>query len=77
MILHHNFFNSKAWGLGYKELLDEKDPIDKLILELADKGELKVGTVEVKGEKWRFFKNIYLTFYLIKKNIHLKKFSNQ
>jgi hypothetical protein len=52
-----------VWGSDYKELLDEEDPIDKLILELAEKGELKVGTVEVKGERWRFFKK-YLPNFL-------------
>ena len=35
---------------GYKELLNKDDPIDKMILKLAKKGELNVGVVWVKGE---------------------------
>ena len=33
---------------NYKKLLNKDDPIDKLILELAKKGELNVGVVQVK-----------------------------
>ena len=63
MILEHNLVNSEELGSGYKEVLDEENPIDKLILELAEKGELKVGTVEVKEERWRFLKK-YLPNFL-------------
>ena len=62
MILEHNLVNNGEWGSGYEELLDEEDPIDKLILELAEKGELKVGTVEVKEERWRFLKKYLPNF---------------
>ena len=48
--------------LDYKKLMDEDDPIDKLILELAEKGELKVGIVEVKEERWHFLKKYMLNF---------------
>lgn len=61
-MLQHNLSNSEVWGSGYKELLDEENPIDKLILELAEKGELKVGTVEVKEERWRFLKKYFPNF---------------
>ncbi|UCF12946.1 MAG: hypothetical protein JSW06_01485 [Thermoplasmatales archaeon] len=61
--MHNILVKSEEWRLDYKELLDEEDPIDKLILELAEKGELKVGTVEVKEERWRFFKK-YLSNFL-------------
>lgn len=47
--------NSEVCELGYKKLLDEEDPIDKLILELAEKGELKVGIVDVSKDRWHFF----------------------
>ncbi|UCD13476.1 MAG: hypothetical protein JSW60_07955 [Thermoplasmatales archaeon] len=50
-------------ALDYKKLMDEDDPIDKLILELAEKGELKVGIVEVKEERWRFLKKYMHKFF--------------
>jgi len=62
VISQHNLSNSEEWGSCYKELLDEEDPIDKLILELAGKGELKVGTVEVREERWRFLKKYFPNF---------------
>ena len=34
----------------YKKLLNKKDPLDRLILNLAKQGELKVGVVWVKEE---------------------------
>jgi len=42
--------NDKFWESEYKKLLNKKDPLDKMILELAEKGELKVNAVGVKSE---------------------------
>ena len=62
-------YNNEVWGSGYKELLDKEDPIDKLILELAGKGELKVGAVAVKGERWHFLKK-YMPNFLFHSGKH-------
>lgn len=35
-------------SMQYKKLLNKKDPIDKEIIRLVKKGELKIGTVKVK-----------------------------
>ena len=35
----------------YKKLLDRREPLDKLILELVNKGELDIGFVEVNDSK--------------------------
>ena len=43
--------NSKP---DYKKLLNKDDPIDKMILKLAKKGELTVGVVWVKEESEEF-----------------------
>jgi hypothetical protein len=50
----------------FKKLLNEKDPIDKLVLELAMDGKLKVGTVIIKGERFHFLKKYInnLLFYI-------------
>jgi hypothetical protein len=34
----------------YKKVLDKNDPFDQLILELAQKGTLDVGVVEIRQE---------------------------
>lgn len=39
-----------------RKLLDVRDPIDRLVLELVEDGELKIGVVDVKGERFHFFK---------------------
>ena len=62
-MLQYTPFDNEVGELDYKQLMDENDPIDKLILDLADKGKLKVGIVEVKKERWRFFKR-YMTNFL-------------
>ena len=43
-------FNKYRSKPNFKKLLNKDDPIDKIILELAKKGELNVGVVWVKGE---------------------------
>ena len=53
---------SKQYEVDLKTLLDEGDPIDKLVLELAENGELKVGIVGVKGERWHFLKKYINNF---------------
>ncbi|MFW6122143.1 MAG: hypothetical protein ACOC80_14775 [Petrotogales bacterium] len=45
-----------------REFMNENDPIDKLILEMVEKGELKVGLVEVKADRWHFFKKFMPNF---------------
>jgi len=68
VVLQHNLVNSEVW-IDYKDLLDKEDPIDKLILELAGKGELKVGAVVVKGERWHFLKK-YMPNFLFNRGKH-------
>ena len=48
--------NNKLWESEYKKLLNKKDPLDKLILELAESGELKVDAVEVKEGNKNYLK---------------------
>jgi hypothetical protein len=52
-------------GPNYKQLLDETDEFDRLVLQMAEEGKLKVGMVEVKGNRWHFFKR-----FLPKYNSH-------
>ena len=40
--------NNKKLNYSYKKILNKKDPLDKQILKLTKKGELKVGVVQVK-----------------------------
>ena len=40
--------DKKKLAYSYKQLLNKKNPLDKQILKLAKKGELKVGIVKVK-----------------------------
>ncbi len=61
-MLQYTPVGNEVGELDYKQLMDENDPIDKLILDLAEKGELKVGIVEVKEERWRFFKKYMPNF---------------
>jgi hypothetical protein len=42
--------NNNILKVDYKQLLNKKDPIDKLILELAKSGELNIGVVQLKEE---------------------------
>jgi hypothetical protein len=42
--------NEKLWESEYKKLLNKKDPLDQMILELVKENELRVNFVEVKGE---------------------------
>ena len=42
--------DNKTVKPNFKKLLNKSDPIDKLILELAKKGELNVGVVWVKED---------------------------
>jgi len=43
-------FSNKTLVPDYKKLLNKKDSLDKLILNLAKQGELKVGVVWIKEE---------------------------
>lgn len=43
---------------NFKQLLNKKDPIDKLILEMAKNGELKVGVIQL-GEESKEFTDDY------------------
>lgn len=61
-LLHHNDVNPALWECEYKNLLNKEDPLDQLILDLAEKGKLKVGIVGVKEERWRFFKKYMPNF---------------
>ncbi len=61
-MLQYTPVDTEVGELDYKQLMDENDPIDKLILDLAGKGKLKVGIVEVKEERWRFFKKYMPNF---------------
>ena len=61
-MLQYTPVGNEVGELDYKQLMDENDPIDKLILDLAEKGKLKVGIVEVKEERWRFFKKYMPNF---------------
>jgi hypothetical protein len=42
--------NQKAHGVGYKKVLNKKDPFDQLILELGQTGVLDVSIVGI-GDK--------------------------
>ena len=61
-MLQYTPVGNEVGELDYKQLMDENDPIDKLILDLAENGKLKVGIVEVKEERWRFFKKYMPNF---------------
>jgi len=43
-------FANKTRESDYKKLLNKKDPIDRQILNLVKKGDLKIGIVMIKGE---------------------------
>lgn len=43
--------NDNLWELKYKKLLNKDNVLDKLILELVENGELKVGAVNLGEEK--------------------------
>ena len=42
--------NEKLWDLEYKKLLNKKDPLDQMILELVATNEIRVNFVEVEGK---------------------------
>lgn len=46
----------------FKALLDEHDPIDRLVLELAQEGKLRVGMVELRGNRWHFLRKFVPRF---------------
>ncbi len=48
---NNNIRETDNWKLS-----NQNDPIDKLIIELAEKGELKVKLVNIKGKNKRFLK---------------------
>ena len=64
--MKNDLASSKQYEPDFKKLLNERDPIDKLVLELIEEGELKVGTVVVKGERFHFLKKHInnLLFYI-------------
>ena len=41
--------NDKLWESEYKKLLNKKDPLDQLILELVETDKLRVDFVKVEG----------------------------
>lgn len=50
--------NSLLLENNYHRFLDVEDPLDKLIIDFAEKGELKVGFVKVKpGSRFAFKKH--------------------
>ena len=54
---------SSGWENKFKELFNIEDPLDQLILDSAEKGELRVGFVEVKPNRWLCLKK-YLPFFV-------------
>jgi len=46
----------------FKNLLDKNNPIDRLVLEMADEGKLRVGMVELRGNRWHFFRRFVPRF---------------
>ena len=54
--------NSSGWEDKFKRLLNIEDPLDKLILDCAKKGELKIGFVEVKPDRWLYLKKYFPSF---------------
>lgn len=54
--------NSSVWENKFKKLLDIEDPLDRLILDSAERGELKVGFVEVKPDRWLYLKKYLPSF---------------
>jgi len=48
--------------IDFRSLLDKKDPIDRLVLELAEEGKLRVGMVELRGNRWQFLRNFVPKF---------------
>lgn len=54
--------NSTLWADKYKKFLNLDDPLDQLILDFAQKGELKVGFVKIKPKRKFNFKKYFSTF---------------
>ena len=48
--MKHSSKNEKLWDLEYKKLLNKKDPLDQMILELMDTNQIRVDFVQVEGE---------------------------
>ena len=46
----------------YHRFFNKEDPIDKLILEFAEKNELKIGFVQVKPDRWFHLKKYISSF---------------
>ena len=46
----------------FKNLLDKDNPIDRLVLEMADEGKLRVGMVALRGNRWHFFRRFVPRF---------------
>lgn len=61
--MHFNYSKSGMGLLEYKSVLDEEDAFDKVILDLAGKGVLKVGVVRLHGGRWRVFRRIHDYFF--------------
>ena len=62
VILDPMDINSSLWENKFKKLLNIEDPLDQLILDCAEKGELKVGFVEVKPDRWLYLKKYFPSF---------------
>ena len=54
--------HSSEWEHKCKELLKSDDPLDRLILDCAKKGELKIGFVKVKPDRWLLLKKYFPLF---------------
>ena len=64
--MHFNYSKSGMDILKYKNLLDENDAFDNIILDLAEKGELKIGVVRLNRARWRVFRLIRNYFVSLK-----------
>lgn len=62
VILSSMDVNSPLWENKFKKLFNIEDPLDQLILDSAEKGELKVGFVEVKPDRWLYLKKYFPSF---------------
>ena len=52
-------FNSYKSVVDFESVLDGDDAFDKVILDLADEGVLKIGVVRLHGDRLRVFRRIY------------------
>jgi hypothetical protein len=67
--LHPYDVNLSFGECKYERLLNKEDPLDQLILDLVEKGELKVGIVEIKPES-RFRLKKYISPILVYNRKH-------